>query len=144
MSNDQPSSPFPGELYLLTDTDAPLEWLVVREHPGEPDLVLVAPCDYFTTLVGSCDLEFPPSLVHRPFVLRAGDTIWVPKSLCLKRIKCGTLSDEVVRLARKYVAALVRGRSSSGGQDDADPDYIDWMEDVSGARNSLEKERIRS
>jgi hypothetical protein len=141
MSDDQPNSPFPGELYLLTTTnDTDIEWLVTHEHPDDRETVFVVPCDSFT-LAGSKDIEIPYSLVRRPLCIRTEQGVWVPAELVRGSTKCGTLSAEAVKLVRQFYTALVRGGVTFGGRDDADPYYIEWKFEVSKAGLELRNKR---
>jgi hypothetical protein len=48
--------PIPGDLYVFPVSEsAALEWLVLRAHPDDPDLLLVIPCDDFP-LAGTADV----------------------------------------------------------------------------------------
>src|SRR5262249_53895148 len=72
-SRDQPTSlggPMPGSLYVFgTPVEAMVEWLVVRPHPDDSLLVLLAPVDDFP-LVGPADLPLHPEFTDRPLVVR--------------------------------------------------------------------------
>lgn len=133
--------PASGDLYVLgTAEDAAVEWLVVREHPDDPNLILLAPADDFS-LAGASDEILPVEVIGRPLVVRCGESCWVPAAACPERLRVGTLSEEAVRLVRRHLAAVARGESMAGdsGQDDADPDYVAWMELVARSREGVQR-----
>src|SRR5262249_27247223 len=66
--------PAPGCLYVFgTPVDAGIEWLVVRPHPDDPGLVLLAPADDFP-LVGRSDVPLKPEFIDRPLTVRCGES----------------------------------------------------------------------
>ena len=95
--------------------DAALEWLVVREHPDDPDLLLVAPADDFP-LAGTPDVVLPHELVGRPLTARCGEGLWLPRCVCSSRLRVGTVPQEALSLVRRKLADLIWGRPS--GSDD--------------------------
>src|SRR5437763_1599639 len=48
VAEQHPKLPAPGDLYLFRlDTEIEPEWLIVRAHPDDPQLLLVVPVDDF-------------------------------------------------------------------------------------------------
>ncbi len=133
--------PAPGDLYVLgTVGDAAIEWLVVREHPDEPQLVLLAPTDDFP-LVGLADEVLPLELVGRPLVVRCGEACWVPAVACPDRLRTGMLPEGAVLQIRRNLAMAARGASPAAraGLADADPEYLTWISTVSRTREALQR-----
>lgn len=131
--------PSPGDLYVFDAGDeVGIEWLVVRSHPDDPDLILLAPIDD-CPLTGTPDLVLPAEHVGRPMTVRCGQTDWVPQSLFSPSCRVGTIPDDVVALVKRRLADLARGRAltSEGPAADFDPEYEDWMAEVAQAREAL-------
>ena len=131
--------PLPGDLYVFdAGEQVGIEWLVVRAHPDDPDLTLLAPTDG-CPLTGTPDLVLPAEGVWRPMTVRCGQTDWCPKSLFTPRLRVGTISDEVVALVKRRLDDLARGRALTPEVPaaDFDPEYEDQMAEVAEARVAL-------
>ncbi len=132
-------TPTPGDLYVFdAGEDVGLEWLVVRLHPDDPDLLLLAPADDFP-LVGTPDVALPHELIGRPLSVRCGETDWFPASLCTPRLRVGAVPEHALGLVCQRLADLARGRAIPSGDAsiDFDPEYEEWIGDVARARVSL-------
>jgi hypothetical protein len=135
-------SPVPGCLYVFnTGPAAAIEWLVVREHPDDPGLVLLAPADDFP-LVGRSDVPLKPEFLERPLTVRCGESAWVPATACPEHLQVGTVPSEAVTLVRRKLAALARGSvpdEPGALRIDLDPEYATWLEQVALARQAIEQ-----
>ena len=101
--------PVPGDFYVFgTPSDAAIEWLVVRQHPDDPGLVLLAPADDFP-LVGRSDIPLNPQFLERPLTIRCGEAAWVIAKACPEHLRVGSVPNEAVTLVRRKLAALARG-----------------------------------
>ena len=142
LGDDQSRPPTPGDLYVFDSAeDAALEWLVVREHPHDRDLLLVAPADDFP-LAGTPDVMLPHELVGRPLTARCGEALWLPRGWCAPRLRVGTLPQEALSLVRRRLADLSRGRASGNDdqrQSDLDPEYEYWIGLVEQSRELLQR-----
>jgi hypothetical protein len=134
--------PSPGDLYVFdAGEEVALEWLVVRQHPDDSGILLLAPCDDFP-LAGTTDVQIPRELVDRPLNVRCGEALWVPLHFCQSRLRTGSVPEEPLRLVRKRIADLARGRiegSEKDCQTDADPEYEDWLALLAQARERLQQ-----
>lgn len=131
--------PSPGDLYVFDAGDeVGIEWLVVRTHLDDPDLILLAPIDD-CPLTGTPDLVLPADRVGRPMTVRCGQTDWFPKSLFTPRLRVGTISDDVVAMVKRRLADLARGRvlTPEVPAADFDPEYEGQMAEVAQARVAL-------
>lgn len=134
--------PAAGDLFVFdTGEDAAIEWLVVREHADDPSLLLLAPGDDFP-LVGPPDVELPRDLVGRLLTVRCGESLWVPVGFCQERLRTGLVPVETLRLVRRKISELARGRADASEehrQTDADPEYEDWLGLVARSRERLQQ-----
>lgn len=136
LKNHVPSIAAPGDLYVFdTDTDIAIEWLVTREHPDNPDWILLVPVDD-VFLYEAEDLVLPES-VGRPMIVRVGQADWFPKSMLDQRLRVGTLPDDIIRQVRQQFAYLARGSEISPTDPSVDPEYEDHIADVEKARLTL-------
>jgi hypothetical protein len=132
-------TPTPGDLYVFdTGQDVAIEWLVVRAHPDDPDLILLAPVDDFP-LAGTPDLVLPVERVGRPMTVRCGETDWFPRSLFTPDLRVDSIPDDLLALVRRRLADLARGRAlePQAPTIDLDPEYEDWLAEVAQARSTL-------
>jgi hypothetical protein len=131
-------TPTPGDLYVFdTGQEVAIEWLVVRAHPDDPDLILLAPVDDFP-LAGTPDLVLPVERVGRPMTVRCGETDWFPRALFQPDLRVDTIPDDLLALVRRRLADLARGRALPEAQAiDLDPEYEDWLAEVAQARSTL-------
>jgi len=134
-----PVAPAPGHLYLLRGTgEVAAEWLVVRQHPDDRTLLLLAPADDFP-LAGRADVRLQPEFVHQPLTVRCGEASWFPESACEVRLRTGVLPDEAVAAVRQTLAALARGEVPGGVEThrvEADPEYLNWLNALAIAREA--------
>ena len=127
----------PGDLYVFnTREHVGLEWLVVRYHPDNRRLVLLAPTDDFP-LLGETDLVDPSN--DRFKVVRCGEVEWLPIDLCEERLRVGMVSEDFLKLVRQRLFDLVNGRPFDVPKPlaDLDPEYEEWIQDIRQARSEL-------
>lgn len=132
-------APSPGDLYVLdAGQEIGIEWLVVRRHPDDPKLILLAPVDDFP-LAGTPDLILPDDGAGRSMTVRCGETDWFPETLCIAQLHVGTISGEGLALVARRLADLVHGRrlTSEVPESDFDPEYEDRMAEIARARVAL-------
>ncbi|WP_020473482.1 hypothetical protein [Zavarzinella formosa] len=131
--------PAVGDLYVFdAGDDVALEWLVVRFHPDDSSLLLLAPADDFP-LAGPPDIVLPETLVGRRLTIRCGETDWFPADFCESRLRVGAVPEQAISSVRQRLADLVRGRpvEPADRSADFDPEYEEWIGDVSRARSGL-------
>jgi hypothetical protein len=133
--------PAPGDLYFFPlDTGREPEWLVVRAHPDDPQLLLTVPMDPFP-VAGPPDEVLPPGPAGAPRTARCGQGLWLPAGHLLASLRVGTVSDEAVRLVRRKVAELARGQVIATPEQqlaDHDPSYESWLAGIELARRRLQ------
>ncbi len=132
--------PAPGDLYVFrTESEASLEWLVLRAHPDDPFLLLVVPVDD-GPLAGTPDVPLPPEEVGRPLTARCGQGLWAPALHFAPALRVGSVPAEALRRARSAVADLARGEFGSAEERrrvDLDPEYESWMAVIEQAREEV-------
>jgi hypothetical protein len=135
--------PTPGDLYVFPlGADAALEWLVVRAHPDDHNLLFLVPADG-SPLAGTPDVPLPHDLVRRPLTVRCGEGLWAPALHLQPGFRVGVLPAEALRLVRQKVGDLARGRVTGTEEQrraDGDPEYEDWLGRVERARERLQAE----
>lgn len=118
-----------GNLYIFdTSPITAIEWVVVREHPDNKDIVLLCPIDTFP-FAGSPDWR-----LNYPNVARCGECIWVDKSIC--KILIGSINSVLLHQIRRKIAELATGNCYSSNEQksiDFDCEYEDWMSLVRSA-----------
>ena len=119
-----------GDYFVLpSPKDVAVEWMVVRFHPDDSDLVLVVPCDDFF-LIGTPDVKIGGK------TFRCGQNHWLPRTILTEQ--CGTFPDGVVKQVRNKLAQIARGNfKHSRPIDDFDPEYEQWIDDVAKTREML-------
>jgi hypothetical protein len=133
------ATPEPGDLYVFdAGEEIGLEWLVVRFHPEDPGMVLLAPVDDFP-LAGTPDLILPWEAAGRPLTVRCSETDWFPAGLCSSRLRVGSLPEQTLASVRQRLADFARGRTlaTEDASSDFDPEYEEWIGEVARARTSL-------
>ena len=136
LKNHVPSIAAPGDLYVFdTDTDIAIEWLVTREHPDNPDWILLVPVDD-CFLYQAPDLVLPER-VGQPMTVRVGQADWFPKSMFAQSFRVGALPDDIIRQVRQQFAYLARGGEISSTDPGVDPEYEDHMDEIEKARLTL-------
>jgi hypothetical protein len=133
--------PAPGDLYVfaLEGYVAP-EWLVVRDHPDDGDLLFLVPVDGFP-LAGTPDVELAEEAGGRPLTPRCGQGLWLPSRHLPARLRVDALPGDALRPVRQKMAELARGRlkaTERQRQADADPEYQEWIAAVEQVRQQLE------
>lgn len=131
----------PGDLYVfdIKNDELAVEWVVVRDHPQNPNWVLVVPIDTFF-LVGTPDLVLPDEI----WVARCGQSDWFEKSMFDPTLRVGAISNDVLKLIKQRLADLARGRDINPVESsvDYDPEYEDHINEIEKARQALLKEVV--
>jgi hypothetical protein len=132
----------PGDLFdFAFPADPLLVWAVVLVHPDDPYLLYAIPAD-LNPLQGAADVAVPEHSMAGPLTLRCGCGMWIRQTDFGSGRRSGVLESIHVAEARRRLSQLARGQAE-GGEDqeetDSDPDYADWIEDVSEAAQALAK-----
>jgi hypothetical protein len=125
--------PEPGDLFVFAETAGfPVEWAVLERRPGDPGRLLAVPADTHP-LAGSADVEIPANEPSGPLRLRCRFGLWVNASSFDPARRTGALDSGAVARALAKRAELETGEATASPlafEDDADPEYEDWVREV--------------
>ena len=129
---DQPLGP--GDLCVWPHTDPTvlIEWLIVREHPDDPTVILTVPVDD-CPLVGTVDVQLDDRLVAR-----CGESAWIPQDRFRAEWRVRRVDPGDLAAVRSMLAGLARGKLPGGHGDELDPEYADWMAGIERCRAEIE------
>jgi hypothetical protein len=130
-----------GDSYFFMESrDLPVRWVSILQHVDNRSLwYLVAADDY--PGVGSCDVELPPKHEWAPMVLRCGVGFWAHERDLKPGNYAGRLVGDPLDDARLRLSEMVHGTVPMPASDlatDEDPDYCDWMEELSSVAERIE------
>lgn len=133
LGGDRP--PAPGDAYLwVPANDYVLAWVVVGLHPTDPGLAFVVPADG-NSLTGLADvLVREPA--GEPMCLRCGRSQVVPVADLEPDRRFRVLGAHHVRRAQRKIRELAvgpLGGTAAAWEAQADPDYQDWIANVTAA-----------
>ena len=118
--------PWPGDLYVLTETaDFPVEWLVVERTPRHCRLVAA---DTNPTL-GGADVPVPAEVEGGALSVRCAVSLQVSVEVLRRGERTGTVAPEVLETVRRRLEDLASG-APSPGLDEPDSALADWLDEV--------------
>lgn len=130
-----------GDVYVFPATAAAgIEWVCVLPHVDDDQLWFMIPLDQHP-LAGTWDIAVPESSDAGPGTLRCGRGIWVHAADLTGVVRSGFLESAYVNAARQRIAAMVSDSEevqSVRAEVDDDPDYEDWLAEVTAAAEALE------
>ncbi len=134
------SRPQPGDIFIFKyPKTLGIQWVIVGSSQENSQL-LVVPADN-NPMVGSKDIGISDKALSGPVTLRCGYSFSMsPQQFKKDCLRVGLLeewdlqyaSDMIKRISEKTVRSSVLQQET-----DDDPDYKDWMEQVSSAREAL-------
>ena len=134
-------APSLGDIFVFVTTSADgIEWAVVLQHTDDPDLWFLIPYDQ-NPLVGTWDVATSEQSSAGPGTLRCGSGIWIHADDILFGERSGFLEPHDVRNAQVRLAAMVDESvrlNSSRAEVVDDPDYQEWIDEVTAASEQLE------
>lgn len=127
----------PGDLFVLAATaDLPVEWAILDRRAGE---FLAIPADT-RPLAGGADVEVPAGLSGGPLSLRCRFGVWLDADIFDPALRSGRLTPDIVAEALQCFRRLEAGdleASPLAEEVDADPEYADWIREVSERAQAL-------
>ncbi|HVS00476.1 MAG TPA: hypothetical protein VMW27_27870, partial [Thermoanaerobaculia bacterium] len=118
--------PWPGDLYVLAETDDfPVEWLVVERAPGHCRLVAADT----NPALGSTDVPVPAEIEGGPLSVRCAVNLQVGLEILRRGERTGTVALEVLETVRRCLEELA-AESSDLPLDEPDPGLEDWRDEV--------------
>jgi hypothetical protein len=134
----QGQAPAPGDLFVLRITaDLPVEWALLERGSGGK--LLAVPADSGPP-AGTADVEVPADAPGGPLSLRCRFRLWLDASLFEPELRSGVIGEQSVAEALHSVHQIESGSldvSPLAEEVDADPEYQDWIRDVSERARSL-------
>jgi hypothetical protein len=132
--------PEPGDLFVLAATaDLPVEWAILERSGEDSGRLLAVPADT-CPLAGSADVEVAAGDPGGPLCLRCRFGAWLDAGLFPPGMRSGALAPETVAEALQLVRRIEAGNlapSPLAEEVDAEPEYVDWIRDVSEPARTL-------
>ena len=133
--------PRPGAVFTLpAATHIVVYWAFVQTHPDDERILFAVLADDHP-MVGITDVAVPDDACCSPLTLRCGQGIWAASHLFKHGRLTGVIDESTLLAVRRKLAGLVRGRipaTPAEQENDANPDYRDWMSRVAKARGDVE------
>lgn len=127
----------PGDLFLFPGPAAnDLRWLVSHANADLPALYAV-PVDGHP-LVGLCDVPLP--VPGDPMVARCGHGLWIARDEFRPEARVGVVPEPGLDRVRAKLAEMAAGAADGTAaqwEDEANPDYEDWLAEVERSVNAL-------
>lgn len=124
--------PTPGDVYLFLPADEYVcAWVVANAHPQEPKYVYILPADEYPR-AGLSDVPVRDGGTEALFV-RCGHGQWVPRAELKPENRYRVLDARHVRRVQRKLKQITTGPldgPSSAWEDESNPDYRDWMANV--------------
>ncbi len=128
----QGEPPAPGDLFVLRATaDLPVEWALLERGSGGKLLAVLADAG---PPAGTNDVEVPADAPGGPLSLRCQLSLQLDAALFKPELRSGVIAQETVAEALQRVRQIESGAlegSPLAEEVDADPEYQDWVRDVS-------------
>lgn len=118
--------PWPGDLYVLTETAAfPVEWLVVERTSHHCRLVAADT----NPALGGADVPVPAEAKGGPLSVRCAASLQVGVEALRRGERTGTVAPEALESVRRRLEDLASG-SPASGLDEPDSSLEDWFTEV--------------
>jgi hypothetical protein len=135
------NGPSAGDLYVFKGSAAVgIEWALILQHPDDGSLWFMVPLDQ-NPMVGTWDVAVAESSEGGPGTLRCSRGIWVHKDDLWIGARSGFLEQWYVDKAKDRLAEIVnpeRDPKRIRSDVDFDPEYEDWIDEVTAAAERLE------
>jgi len=129
------AGPLPGDVYVFGQK-SDIQWMVIRYHPDDPNLILLAPVDGFP-LAGTPDLTLQVKRVGGPLTVRCGQTEWIHRDVVKQANLIDYIPEKFRVTVQRRLADLARGRDIEPQAIDFDHQYENWLLKVASARCQL-------
>jgi len=135
-----PETPQAGDIFMFDNPETiGLQWVLLFSHPEDKNLWLTVPADD-NPMTGSTDIAISEKALCGPFTLRCGQGIWKRKTDFEINSRVGVLENWHRHRATDKVKQVFEGQIQSTAwqmETEADPEYEEWMEQVSQERKAL-------
>jgi len=138
---ERDSLPAAGDIYVFSATaEIGLEWVIVLQHAEDDALWFMVPFDQ-NPMAGTWDISVSESSTAGPGTLRCGRGIWIHIDDLTIGSRSGFLELWYIDKARARLASMVApaiDASDCRPEVDFDPDYQEWLDEVTTAAEHLE------
>lgn len=135
-----PKSPQQGDIFLFAQGDTiGLEWVVLFPHHKNEELLLTVPADT-NPMAGSTDITISEEALCGPLTIRCSQGMWIHKTDFNIESRVGILENWHWQRALNKTEQIFEGKLQSTAwqkEKDADPEYKDWMNQVSQDSETL-------
>lgn len=136
--------PEAGDEYVFAETaGAGVLWVVVLSHKDDPELLYCLPGD-MSPMIGTHDVQVPEECEAGPGTIRCGLGLWLSRAfITAAGARSGFHEDRHVDQTLIRLSAMVTGtddaRIDLRPEIDHDPDYHEWIDEVTAAACRLEQ-----
>jgi hypothetical protein len=131
--------PRPGDIYLFPAPAAiDVSWVVAIDQP-EKELVFAVPADGHP-LAGLTDVELSATAPMGPLVVRCGHGLWIHREEFRPELRVDILDERSLHRIQDKLAEIASGKvegTASQREQEANPDYDDWLDEVERAADVL-------
>ena len=135
--------PVAGDLYVFSATaELGVEWAIVVQHVDDAALWFIVPFDQ-NSMAGTWDVVVTESSEGGPGTLRCGRGIWIHAEDLTIGLRSGFLESWYIEKAKSRLAAMVAADCDDPfvrPEVDDDPDYQEWLDEVTAAAERLESQ----
>ena len=134
-----------GELYTFAATASlGVEWLAVLQNVDDEGLLYLVPFDQ-NSMVGTWDVSVSEFSTSGEGTLRCGRGFWLHVDDFASAKRSALIEPAIVDAARAKLDQMVTGDrvAESGFEIDDDPDYRQWIDEISAAADQLEAQLKR-
>ncbi len=137
-----PKTPQAGDIFRFDNPETVgLQWVLLFSHSEDKHLWLTVPADD-NPMTGSTDIAISKKALCGPLTLRCGQSVWKRETDLDIRLRVGVLENWHRYRATDKVKQVFEGQIQSTAwqrETEADPEYEEWMEQVSHDRGTLKQ-----
>ncbi len=137
-------TPQAGDIFLFDNPETiGLQWVLLFSHPEDKQLWLAVPADD-NPMGGPTDIAISEKALCGPLTLRCGQSVWKRETDFDMTLRVGILENWHRYRATDKLKQIFEGKIQSTAwqrETEADPDYEEWMGQVSYEREALMKQQ---
>jgi hypothetical protein len=128
----------PGDLVVIPADASVIQWLIVKRHPDDRQLLFAVPADD-NPEIGPADVSIPDEHPWGPATCRCSFGLWVEADLLDPPQRAGRVDEEVLGPVRSVLGQLAAGTLKVTPEQailDSDPDYVAWLAELEKSREA--------